>query len=65
MKVVTFGEGLEKVTRQIAQPLNAYQLNLQTSLFKMTMKSNADKMLEPPYDVNLVRKLWPPLLKAK
>jgi hypothetical protein len=24
----------------------------------MTMKSNADKMLEPPYDVNPVSKLW-------
>jgi hypothetical protein len=58
MKVVTFGEGSEKVTRQIAQPLDSYQLDLQTSLFKMTMKSNADKMLEPPYDVNPVSKLW-------
>ena len=24
----------------------------------MTMKSNIDKILEPPYDVNLVSKLW-------
>jgi hypothetical protein len=58
LRVVTFGEGSKKVTRQIAQPLDAYQLDLQTSLFKMTMKSNVDKMLEPPYDVNPVSKLW-------
>jgi hypothetical protein len=58
MKVVTFSEGSEKVTRQIAQPLDSYQLDLHTSLFKMTMKSNTDKMLEPPYNVNPVSKLW-------
>jgi hypothetical protein len=35
---------------QVAQPLDSYKLNLQTSLFKLTMKSNIEKMLGPPYD---------------
>jgi hypothetical protein len=58
MKDIIFKEGSEKVTRQVAQPLDSYQLDLQTSLFKMTMKSNAEKMLEPPYNVNPITRLW-------
>ena len=46
------------MTRQIAQPLDSYQVNLHTNLFKMTMKSNTNKMLEPPYNVNPMSKLW-------
>jgi hypothetical protein len=58
MKDINFGEGSEKVTSQVAQPLDSYKLDLQTSLFKLTMKSNAEKMLGPPYNQNLVTKLW-------
>jgi hypothetical protein len=58
MKDITLDKGLEKVTSEIAQPLDSYELNLQTSLLKMIMKSNAEKMLEAPYDVNPVTKLW-------
>ena len=58
IKKFTFRRGSEKVTRQVAQPLDSYQLDLQTNLFKVTMKSNAEKMLEPPYDVNPFTKLW-------
>jgi hypothetical protein len=58
MKEISFGEGSEKVTSQVAQPLGSYKLDLQTSLFKLTMKSNAEKMLGPPYDQNPVTKLW-------
>ena len=58
MREISFREGLEKVPIQIAQPLDSYKLDLQTSLFKLTMKSNTEKMLGPPYDQNLVLKLW-------
>jgi hypothetical protein len=58
MKEISFREGLEKVTTQVAQPLDSYKFDLQTSLFKLTMKSNTEKMLGPPYDQNLVTKLW-------
>jgi hypothetical protein len=58
MKEISFGEGSEKVTTQVAQPLDSYKLDLQTSLFKLTMKSNAKKMLGPSYDQNPVSKLW-------
>jgi hypothetical protein len=58
MKEINFGEGSKKVTTQVAQFLDSYKLDLQTILFKLTMKSNAEKMLGPPYDQNLVTKLW-------
>jgi hypothetical protein len=58
MKDINFGEGSEKVTSQVAQPLDSYKLDLQTSLFKLTMKSNTEKMLGPPYDQNPITKLW-------
>jgi hypothetical protein len=58
MREISFGEGSEKVTTQVAQPLDSYKLDLQSSLFKLTMKSNAQKMLGPPYDQNPVSKLW-------
>jgi hypothetical protein len=44
--------------RQVAQPLDAYKLDWQQSLFKLTMKQNAKKAMEVPDDVNLVSKLW-------
>jgi hypothetical protein len=58
MREISFEEGSEKVTMQVAQPLDSYRLDLQSSLFKLTMKSNAGKMLGPPYDQNPVSKLW-------
>jgi hypothetical protein len=45
MREISFGEGSEKVTTQVAQLLDSYKLDLQSSLFKLTMKSNAEKML--------------------
>ena len=46
------------MTLQVAQLLDSYKLDLQTNLFKLTMKSNAEKMLGPPDDQNPVTKLW-------
>jgi hypothetical protein len=45
-------------SRQIAHPLDLYKLDLQTSLFKMTMKAHAAKSIEPPLDKNPTGKLW-------
>jgi hypothetical protein len=42
----------------VAQPLDAYKLDWQQSLFKLTMKQNATKAMEAPDDVNPVSKLW-------
>jgi hypothetical protein len=58
IKEINFGEGSEKVMMQVAQPLDFYKLYLQTSLFKLNMKSNVEKMLGPPYNVSPVTKLW-------
>jgi hypothetical protein len=44
--------------RQVAQPLDPYRLDWQQSLFKLTMKQNAAKVMEAPHDVNPVTKLW-------
>jgi hypothetical protein len=38
--------------------LDARTLGFQTSLFKLTMKSNAKRVMEEPRDVNPLTKLW-------
>jgi hypothetical protein len=43
---------------QVDPLLDARTLGLQTSLFKLTMKSNAKSAMEEPRDKNLVSKLW-------
>jgi hypothetical protein len=48
----------EGVSCQVSKLLDARTLDLQTSLFKLTMKSNAKTVMEEPHDMNLVTKLW-------
>jgi DNA primase large subunit len=43
---------------QVDPLLDAWTLGLQTSLFKLTMRSNAKSAMEEPRDKNPVSKLW-------
>ncbi len=38
---------------QVARPLNANLLNMQQSMFKLTMKTQATKAMAKPIDTNL------------
>jgi hypothetical protein len=58
LREVQGGSGDIAYYRQIAQPLDSYKLDLQISLFKMTMKAHAAKCMEPPLDKNRASKLW-------
>jgi len=42
----------------VPKMLSSSKLDNQQSLFKVTMKTNADAALGPPFDVNPVIKLW-------
>jgi hypothetical protein len=46
---------LEGSINSILSPVN---LDMQTSLFRMTMKENATTMLRKPYDINPVTRMW-------
>jgi hypothetical protein len=48
----------DEVSTQVFEPLDARTLDLQTSLFKLTMKSNAKSAMEELHDMNPVTKLW-------
>jgi hypothetical protein len=55
---VISGSEKEGISCQVSEPLDARTLDLQTSLFKLTMKSNAKSNMEEPHDMNPVTKLW-------
>ena len=57
-KSVNKGTEKEPVLSQVSEPLDARNLDLQTSLFKLTMKSHAHSAMAEPRDANPVTKLW-------
>ena len=42
----------------MSEPLDAWNLDLQTSLFKLTMKSHRNNAMAEPRNINLITKLW-------
>ena len=52
------GTEKELVLSQVSEPLDARNLDLHTSLFKLTMKSHAHSAMAEPRDANPVTKLW-------
>jgi hypothetical protein len=50
--------GSEEKRKLIPPLLDCYNLELQQPLFKLSMVSNSMAMLEPPFDVNPVSRLW-------
>ena len=57
-RTVNFGTKDEPVMREIEPLIDGRLLSLQTSLFKLTMKSHAKEAMEEPRDQNPVTKLW-------
>jgi hypothetical protein len=57
-RTVNFGTRAEPRYTEIDFLLDARTLGFQTSLFKLTMKSNAKRVMEEPRDVNPLTKLW-------
>jgi hypothetical protein len=57
-KSMSKGDPKELVAMKIEAPLDARTLGFQTSMFKLTMKSNAKVAMEEPKNKNLVTKLW-------
>jgi hypothetical protein len=55
---VILGSEKEGVSGQVSELLNARTLDLQTSFFKLTIKSNAKSALEELHDMNPATKLW-------
>jgi hypothetical protein len=55
---VNFGSKQEPSMRQVDPLLDARTLHLQTSLFKLTMRSNSRAAMEEPRDLNPMSKLW-------
>ena len=53
-----FGSEKDGKSSQVSEPLDARALDVQASLFKLTMKSNAKSAMEEPHDMNPVTKLW-------
>jgi hypothetical protein len=58
LRSVISGSEKDGVSTQVSEPLDAQTLDLQTSLFKLMMKSNAKSAIEEPHDMNPVTKLW-------
>jgi hypothetical protein len=58
VRSVNFGTAEEPKIRQLYPLLDARTLGFQTSLFKLTMKSNAKQAMEEPRDENPLTKLW-------
>jgi hypothetical protein len=58
LRLVILGSEKDGVSTQVSESLDARTLDLQTSLFKFTMKSHAKSAMEEPHDMNLVTKLW-------
>jgi hypothetical protein len=52
LKEVHDGIGDNAYSRQIAHPFYSYELDLQTSLFKMMMKAHTAKLMEALLDKN-------------
>jgi hypothetical protein len=50
--------GLEEKKKLILPLLDCYNLELQQPLFKLSMASNSLALLEPPFNVNPVSRLW-------
>jgi hypothetical protein len=50
--------GTEEKKKLIPPVLDCYNLELQHPLFKLSMASNSQAMLEAPFDINLVSHLW-------
>jgi hypothetical protein len=50
--------GDDEKKRLIPPVLDCFQLELQQPLFKLSMTSNCHAVLEPPYDVNPLTRLW-------
>jgi hypothetical protein len=42
----------------VVKPLDANFLDLQICIFKLTMKTQAPKVMAEPFDTNLISKLW-------
>lgn len=57
-RTVNFGTKDEPIMREIEPLIDGRLLSLQTSLFKLTMKSHAREAMEEPRDQNPVTKLW-------
>jgi hypothetical protein len=43
---------------QVVKPLDANFLDLQMCIFKLTMETQAPKVMDEPFDTNLMIKLW-------
>lgn len=57
-RTMNFGTKEEPVMKHIDPIIDEHSLSLQSSLFKLTMKSHAKVAMEEPHDQNLVTKLW-------
>jgi hypothetical protein len=58
LRSVISGSEKDGVSTQVSEPLDTRTLDLQTSLFKLMMKSNTKSAMEEPHDMNPVTKLW-------
>ncbi len=52
------GQKVKPSLLQVVKPLDASFLDLQMCMFKLTMETQAPKVMDEPFDTNLMTKLW-------